>query len=224
MVLHQLLKALLLLAFLCACWDPCAAWGLRRRSAVPKTPILPRVKQHQKEMDAQRPTEDQTELLMFRSMDPNCPYHQIMDKQIGQLESSLPVKVRQLPCTGDRPALFKIFNSIDYLLNAERCGGFPFFYNTKSHQAICGATGMQNFRKWALGQECSMSDDLPDELLDPEFQEKQEQQEKAERGGLLGNNLMRRSGLRLQELRDKGMQAINGRRNRDESSSAQTEE
>ena len=46
-----------------------------------------------------------------------------------------------------------------------------------------------------------MSDDLPDELLDPEFQEKQEQQEKAERGGLLGNNLMRRSGLRLQELR-----------------------
>ncbi len=33
-----------------------------------------------------------------------------------------------------------------------RCGGVPFFYNTKTGQWICGSAGYDKLKAWALGQ------------------------------------------------------------------------
>ncbi|MBI2085403.1 MAG: hypothetical protein HYT71_02735 [Candidatus Aenigmarchaeota archaeon] len=31
------------------------------------------------------------------------------------------------------------------------CGGVPFFFNKKTGKWICGSTGYENLKKWALG-------------------------------------------------------------------------
>ena len=36
--------------------------------------------------------------------------------------------------------------------NGERCGGVPFFFNTKSNKWICGSTNYEKFKAWAEGK------------------------------------------------------------------------
>jgi thiol-disulfide isomerase/thioredoxin len=37
-------------------------------------------------------------------------------------------------------------------LDAGRCGGVPFFYNTKTKKFICGSCEYEILKAWALGQ------------------------------------------------------------------------
>ncbi|CAM9179913.1 unnamed protein product [Choristocarpus tenellus] len=49
------------------------------------------------------------------------------------------------------------------------CRGLPFFYNTVTKQAICGATTWPNFRNWAAGEVCQLflpPSSSPAEMLD----------------------------------------------------------
>ncbi|QQG38964.1 MAG: hypothetical protein HYS32_00680 [Candidatus Woesearchaeota archaeon] len=33
-----------------------------------------------------------------------------------------------------------------------RCGGVPFFYNTKTNKSLCGAVDKETLKKWMLGK------------------------------------------------------------------------
>lgn len=45
-------------------------------------------------------------------------------------------------------------------IDAGRCGGLPFFYNTQSKQFICGATDPHNLLKWGTGLPCRSGDSI----------------------------------------------------------------
>ena len=46
------------------------------------------------------------------------------------------------------------FDLLRILDSRTHCHGLPFFYNRRSHKAICGATTWENFREWAAGRDC----------------------------------------------------------------------
>lgn len=37
-------------------------------------------------------------------------------------------------------------------LDQDRCGGVPFYYNTKTKKFICGEVDYEEFKAWALGK------------------------------------------------------------------------
>ena len=71
-----------------------------------------------------------------------------MEKHITELEAIYPLKVRRLVAsfTGSKEQAMMGF--LDRIALTNPCGGFPFFYNLNSQQAICGATTMDNFKAW----------------------------------------------------------------------------
>jgi hypothetical protein len=47
---------------------------------------------------------------------------------------------------------FKLFERLD---SGRKCGGLPYFYNTRTKQGICGASTAGNFKLWASDKPCS---------------------------------------------------------------------
>ena len=76
-------------------------------------------------------------------------YCEAMEPLTKRLRDELGVKIR----------CFEVWygtKNIELLqkLDRGRCGGVPFFYNTKSKRYICGATTYDNLKSWALCEQC----------------------------------------------------------------------
>ncbi len=68
-----------------------------------------------------------------------------MEPLVEQLEKELNVKVQYLETWHDEENA-KLLEQYDQ----GRCGGVPFFYNTKSSKFICGNCDYETLKAWAL--------------------------------------------------------------------------
>ena len=76
-----------------------------------------------------------------------CVHCKNMDPLLERLEEELGVKVKKLEVWHNE-ANRRLMEKYDQ----GRCGGTPFFYNTKTGGWICGATSYEKLKKWALGE------------------------------------------------------------------------
>jgi hypothetical protein len=67
------------------------------------------------------------------------------------VESSLSVTVHRFNVWRSQLS-FKLFERLD---DGRKCGGLPYFYNTRTKQGICGASTAGNFKLWASDKPCS---------------------------------------------------------------------
>lgn len=73
-----------------------------------------------------------------------CSHCQRMRPLVRKLERETGVKVQRFEVWhNDKNAA--LMESID----KGRCGGVPFFYNSKTHDMICGEVDYESFKKWA---------------------------------------------------------------------------
>ena len=76
-----------------------------------------------------------------------CPHCKEMDPHIERLEKEEGLKLKKLEVWHDEKnaALWQ-------KLDGGKCGGVPFFFNTKTKKFICGSVEYDEFKKWALGK------------------------------------------------------------------------
>ncbi len=84
-------------------------------------------------------------LLMFGGTE--CTHCHEMDPHVEQLEKELGVKLQYFETWHDE-ANAKYLEQLDQ----GRCGGVPFFYNTKTEKFICGSCDYDTLKNWAQGQ------------------------------------------------------------------------
>ena len=86
-----------------------------------------------------------TELLEFYGTE--CPHCNEMKPVIDKLEKEEKVKVERIEVWHDE-ANAKLMQKYDN----GKCGGVPFFFNTKTSKWICGSTSYEDLKQWALGK------------------------------------------------------------------------
>lgn len=79
-----------------------------------------------------------------------CPHCERMHELVERLEKEEGVKVERIEVWHDKENE-KRFMEFD----KGKCGGVPFFYNTKTNKWICGEESYDILKKWALGEEFS---------------------------------------------------------------------
>eukprot|EP00519_Triparma_laevis_P008880 CAMPEP_0182501698 /NCGR_PEP_ID=MMETSP1321-20130603/11955_1 /TAXON_ID=91990 /ORGANISM="Bolidomonas sp., Strain RCC1657" /LENGTH=229 /DNA_ID=CAMNT_0024706427 /DNA_START=228 /DNA_END=914 /DNA_ORIENTATION=+ len=107
-----------------------------------------------------------TPLIMFTG--DNCAHCDEMEPNLLRLESDLHVTVARLNVWRSQ-LNFKLFEKLD---PQQKCGGLPYFYNTKTKERICGATTFGNLRAWAKGQACNMFYYVPEKSVAAEAESK----------------------------------------------------
>lgn len=91
-----------------------------------------------------------TNLIMFTG--DNCDHCDEMEPNLVKLEKEFNLKIARLNVWRSQ-INFKLFEKLD---PSQKCGGLPYFYNTKTKQRICGATTFGNLRAWARDKPCNM--------------------------------------------------------------------
>jgi len=84
------------------------------------------------------------ELMMFTGTE--CTHCHEMEPLVDKLEKEENVKVARLEVWHNAENMKKLKE-----LDAGRCGGVPFFYNTKTEKFICGNSSYEDLKAWALG-------------------------------------------------------------------------
>lgn len=84
-------------------------------------------------------------LLMFGGTE--CTHCHEMDPLVEQLEKEEGIKIQYLETWHDEENA-KLLEQYDQ----GRCGGVPFFYNTKTEKFICGTCEYPVLKAWAMGQ------------------------------------------------------------------------
>lgn len=76
-----------------------------------------------------------------------CPHCKDMDPLVERLEKEERVKVKKVE-------VWHNSKNAELLKKCDdgKCGGVPFFYNTKTKKFICGSTDYGTLKKWALGK------------------------------------------------------------------------
>jgi thiol-disulfide isomerase/thioredoxin len=76
-----------------------------------------------------------------------CPHCIDMDPLMERLEKEEGIKVKKVEVwhNSKNAELWKKYDQ-------GKCGGVPFFYNTKTKKFLCGSTDYATFKKWALGK------------------------------------------------------------------------
>jgi thiol-disulfide isomerase/thioredoxin len=87
-------------------------------------------------------------LLMFTGTE--CDHCHDMHPLVEKLEGELGVKVQQLEVWHDAENA-KFLEELD----AGKCGGIPFFWNTKTEKWICGNCEYDQLKEWAGGSAAS---------------------------------------------------------------------
>ena len=89
----------------------------------------------------------ESELLMFTGTE--CEHCHDMYPLIDQLEEETGKKVEKIEVWhhADNAALME-----NYDPQGSRCGGVPFFFNTKTGKWICGAVNYESLKTWAVGE------------------------------------------------------------------------
>tara|TARA_Y100000310_G_scaffold336884_1_gene422556 strand:+ start:1012 stop:1284 length:273 start_codon:yes stop_codon:yes gene_type:complete len=76
-----------------------------------------------------------------------CPHCIEMDPLVERLEKEEGVKVKKVEVWhNDKNA--QLWKKLDN----GKCGGVPFFFNTKTKKSLCGSVSYEDLKKWALGK------------------------------------------------------------------------
>jgi hypothetical protein len=67
-----------------------------------------------------------------------------MHELVVKLEKEEGIKIKSLEVWHNKENEKRLLD-----LDKDFCGGVPFFYNTKSHQWICGEDSYENLKNWA---------------------------------------------------------------------------
>ena len=76
-----------------------------------------------------------------------CPHCIKMDPLVERLVKEEGVKVKKIEVWHDDKNA-KMLKDLD----KGRCGGVPFFLNTKTDKFICGSASYEKLKEWALGK------------------------------------------------------------------------
>ena len=85
------------------------------------------------------PHEDNCYLMEFHHDD--CDHANQMEPVLKRLEDDLDTKVRRINVSRIKE-FFQLLNACGH----DECGQFPFYYNRRTGQAVCGATSYKNLR------------------------------------------------------------------------------
>jgi hypothetical protein len=95
-----------------------------------KKPFLPKLLPH----------EDSCYLMEFHHDD--CDHAEQMEPVLKRLEDDLDTKIRRINISR-RKEFFQLLHAVGH----DECGSFPFYYNRRTGQAVCGATSYMNLRR-----------------------------------------------------------------------------
>lgn len=74
-----------------------------------------------------------------------CDHAEQMEPVLKRLEDDLDTSVRRINISR-RKEFFTLLSAVGH----DECGSFPFYYNRRTGQAICGATSYSNLRTYVL--------------------------------------------------------------------------
>ncbi|CAM9594824.1 unnamed protein product [Chrysoparadoxa australica] len=138
------------------------------------------------------PAGNESHLMEFHGYD--CDHCEEMLPLMKRIEKELGVKFsRHLVWEGTNQ-----FDLLQILDTDFGCGGLPFFYNRRTHQAICGATTYKNFRNWAMGRASQVFLPPPPPVKD--------ESEKPKRPGM-----MYKLRSTLENVKEKGLKQMKGK-------------
>jgi thiol-disulfide isomerase/thioredoxin len=89
---------------------------------------------------------EESHLLEFYGRE--CPHCMTMQPFVEKLEKETGLKVAKFEVwhNAENAALMEKYDP-----GGSRCGGVPFFFNTKTGKWICGAVDYKTLKEWALG-------------------------------------------------------------------------
>ena len=96
-----------------------------------KKPFLPKLLPH----------EDNSYIMEFHH--DGCDHAEQMEPVLQRLEDDLDTKVRRINVSR-RKEFFQLLHAVGH----DECGSFPFYYNRRTGQAVCGATSYMNLRRY----------------------------------------------------------------------------
>ena len=87
----------------------------------------------------------ESHLLMFTGTE--CTHCHEMEPLLKELEKKEKVSVERLEVWHNSDNMKKLKS-----LDNGKCGGIPFFFNTKTQKWICGSTSYEHLKEWASGK------------------------------------------------------------------------
>ena len=83
---------------------------------------------------------------------------------LKRLEEDLDTKIRRINVSRrqDLPALLEV-------MGHDECGNFPFYYNRRTGQAVCGPTTYKNLKAWGTGAMMHSFMQAPENIHEQEF-------------------------------------------------------
>jgi thiol-disulfide isomerase/thioredoxin len=88
-----------------------------------------------------------TETHLYDFYGEECPPCQQMHPLVEKLEKELKIKVNRLEVWHNEKNAILLEK-----YDQGKCGGVPFFINTKTKKFICGATSYDKLKEWAQGE------------------------------------------------------------------------
>lgn len=92
-------------------------------------------------------TKQSDDVYLYDFYGTECPHCHDMDPLTERLMKEEGVKIKKMEVWHDADNA-KVFQEYD----KGRCGGVPFFYNTKNDKYICGSTSYDKLKEWALSE------------------------------------------------------------------------
>lgn len=87
-------------------------------------------------------------MTLYEFYGDGCPHCEKMAPKVEKLEDQEDVKVESLEVWNNKENAEKQQEFDD-----GKCGGVPFFYNTKTKEWICGEADFETLKTWAEGGE-----------------------------------------------------------------------
>lgn len=114
------------------------------------------------------PHEDNCYLLEFHT--DNCDQCEQMEPVLQRLEDDLGTKIRRINVLRRRE-----FLGLLECVGHDEFGGFPFYFNRRTAQAVGGATSYYNLKKWGTGHVKHIFQDPPENMheVEPDYANRQ---------------------------------------------------
>eukprot|EP01035_Chromulina_nebulosa_P019299 gene19299-25160_t len=87
-----------------------------------------------------------------------------MEPVLQRLEEDIDAPIKRINI-GHKKDYYSVLEAMGY----DECGQLPFYYNRRTCQANCGATGYGNLKRWATGNEKHSFQDPPENLFENEL-------------------------------------------------------
>lgn len=87
-------------------------------------------------------------MTLYEFYGDGCPHCEKMSPKVEEVEEDEGVEIQQKEVWEDKQNAEK-----QQELDDGKCGGVPFFYNTETHQWICGEADKEKLTAWANGEE-----------------------------------------------------------------------